>query len=153
MKNLKILLTLFTVICFAGCSNDDSENKTNTIPQELIGKWKATYYEDDVIDVDQNGNPIIHYLSNQYTLELKSNGTFTSNEFTNFSSGTYSIINSGGTYNHLKFIFTNDDGSQLINYKIFVEANNSSMTLSISLENAYPMSVNNFPREVFFKVE
>lgn len=153
MKNLKFIFVLVTIICITGCSNDNSENKTNAIPQELLGKWKATYYEDDVIDIDQNGNPINEQLINQYLLELKPNGTFISNELTNFSGGTYSIINTGGSFNHLKLIYSNENGTQLINYKIFVEANNASMTLSITLENAYPASVDNFPREVFFKVE
>jgi|JI6StandDraft_1071083.scaffolds.fasta_scaffold273029_2 hypothetical protein len=152
MKKIKFISVLVTFICFAGCSNDDSENKTNTIPQELIGKWKATYYEDDVIDVDQNGNPIIHYLSNQYTLELKSNGTFTSNEFTNFSGGTFTYVISGGHKNYLKFTYSNDDGSQLVNYKTFDEVNTTVMKLSPSRESPFITS-DLFPRDVFLRIE
>lgn len=152
MKNIKILLTSFTIICFFGCSNDDSENKTNTIPQELIGKWKATYYEDDVINIDQNGNPINVTLTNQYFLELKTNGTFSSNEFSNFSGGTFTYVISGGYKNYLKFTYSNDDGSQLVNYKTFDEVNTTVMKLSPSRESPFITS-DLFPREVFLKIE
>lgn len=152
MKKIKFISVLVTFICLNSCSNDNSENKTIVIPQEILGKWKATYYEDDVINIDQNGNPINVTLTNQYFLELKTNGTFSSNEFSNFSGGTYSYVISGGYKNYLKFTYSNDDGSQLVNYKTFDEVNTSIMKLSPSRESPFITS-DLFPREVFLKIE
>jgi hypothetical protein len=151
MKNKKILLILFTFICFVSCSNDDSESKTNAIPQELIGKWKATYAIGDVVDLDQNGNPIVYMVPNQYLLELKSNGTFTSNEFPNYSGGTFTL-NEASYFSYIKLKYLNDDGGQFFSYKIFSHADNSKMTLSVSLENT-PTSTAPCDYEEFIKVQ
>lgn len=132
------------------CSKDSVESDVKPIPNELIGKWKATYAVADVVDIDQNGNPILLYLSNQYVIHFKANGTFTSNEFTEYTGGTYSYIETG-YYDNIRLIYVNESGT-LISYKTLESVDNNSLVMGVSIDHAFSSSAL-FPKEGFIRIE
>lgn len=121
-KFLALISLLFFLILFIACSYDNN----SSAPVEIIqGKWQLTSYTDDIGDTEDP------QVENGYVLNLKSDGTFTSNEIPGYSSGTYSIINSPGK--NIKLVYKTKFSSATY-YKYFngIYGNGNMYTVTAS---------------------
>ena len=91
MKKILKILLLLLLLSISGCSKNNEVSKNeNPINNTLIGKWK--YAEFLGIDVgNPNGAPYL--IANGYTITFNVDGTFNSNEFIDYTTGTYSVSN------------------------------------------------------------
>lgn len=119
-------ILLIATFLFMGCSSDN-DNFDNDTFQKIQGKWKLTGLFTfcgvglDSIPPNQSFNG--------FELELKANKTFTSNEVSGFSGGTYTVIKNSGT--NLKLVYKN--GTQkLIRYKYIISVDGEELYLSYS---------------------
>lgn len=117
-----ILITLL----FFGCSVDDPNVDTSVLAQ-VQGKWKLTQYVNDTPF-------ILNYLDGP-VMELKADGTFTSNEEPGYSSGTYTVIKSPGT--NLRLVYQKQWSAKLV-YKRIDAVDATSLQTQTSINK--PMS-------------
>jgi len=122
-----ILMTLL----FAGCSNDNEENVDTVLLQQVQGKWKLTQYVNDVGD-------IVNYPDGP-VMELKDDGTFTSNEEPEFSGGTYTVNKKPGA--NLRLVFSKQWDAKLV-YKHIDEV--TATNLHTQASSAEPRSDGSF---------
>ena len=126
-KTIASALLLFTTLLFVSCSGSDDNFDSATF-QKVQGKWKLTSYFTDY-PFDADGNPLDLNISNGYELELKANKTFTSNEITGFTGGTYTVIETPGS--NLRLVYKN--GTQkLVRYKYIVNITEDYLDVSYS---------------------
>jgi hypothetical protein len=109
------------------CSSDSDSG--DDLFKNIQGKWKLVEYFSDVIQQDENGNPIKLTVDNGYELELKSNKTFISNEIEGYAGGTYTIIRKPGK--NLKLEYKNGS-NKITKYKCIIGTNENYMYLFFS---------------------
>ncbi len=82
---MKNLLNLLLISLFLGCA----KNNDNTLQQEnkLIGTWQ----EKEFLGVGKNNTPPPILIENGYIIKFNKDLTFSSDEYSNSSSGTYSV--------------------------------------------------------------
>jgi len=83
MKKILLLPILFLVLVSCSKSNVE-EQATNTNLQAIVGKWQL------VEDLDYNP-PGPYVITNGPIIDIKADGTFTSNQYPAYSGGTYSF--------------------------------------------------------------
>ena len=114
MKKLFYSTVFFiTLICCSKNNNDEP-----TLPS-VVGKWKQT----ELYNSNGGSTPTWNVVSNGYTIEFLSNGTFSSTKLSDCSTGTYTISGTNEismTYNCASFTniyvekIENKTNSQLI---------------------------------------
>lgn len=134
MKKFIIPILAFILV---SCSKDKVE-ETNNINQDLMGKWQYVEYIDDVIELDQNGNPILNLITNGYIIEFKNDGTFLSNEFVEYNGGTYTVIPVNGG-NNIRLNYENNT-NQMTKYQGIKTIENSNLILTYKSDIQYDFS-------------
>jgi hypothetical protein len=82
MKTLFFIpVLIFTLL---SCSKSDNDN---SIEPSVVGKWKQI----ELYNSDGGSSPNWHTVTNGYTIEFLSNGTFNSTKHTECSTGKYTI--------------------------------------------------------------
>lgn len=89
----KIFLSLIAIISFYSCSQNENTEKENL---SLIGSWKLI----ETYNSDGGSTPSWKSVENGYTYSFKSDGSFTSNRFSECTKGNYTI-----SYNKLTLTF------------------------------------------------
>lgn len=108
MKKITPAITLFLItLLFVGCSTDDP-NVDATVLAQVQGKWKLTQYVNDT--------PLILNYPDGPVMDLKADGTFTSNEEPGYSSGTYTVIKSPGT--NLRLVYQKQWSAKVVYKRI-----------------------------------
>ena len=82
MKTLIYLPILLFLTMSCSNSNDDDSSKAS-----IIGKWKLI----ELYNSDGGSSPSWHTITNGYTIEFFSNGTFTSTKHIECTTGSYTI--------------------------------------------------------------
>lgn len=82
MKTLIYLPFLLFLTMSCSKSNDDDSSKAS-----IIGKWKLI----ELYNSDGGSSPNWHTITNGYTIEFFSNGTFTSTKHIECTTGSYTI--------------------------------------------------------------
>lgn len=82
MKALFYLPVLF--FSFLSCSKSDDNSASK---QSVIGKWKLI----ELYNSDGGSSPTWHPITNGYTIEFLSNGTFNSTKYAECATGSYTI--------------------------------------------------------------
>lgn len=118
---------ILTTLLFIGCSVDEG-NTDDVLLAQVQGKWKLT-------ELNSDTEPFVTPVVNGYVIELKSDGTFTSNEENGYSGGTYTVIKSPGK--NLKLVYQKQWSSKLV-YKYI--NNVSSENLYLQGSNTEPYS-------------
>lgn len=88
---MKTIILIFSLI-IVGCSNDTPKEEPNTIPEELIGKWKIV----EVYETDGGSEPQWreYISSNDFHVWFKSDYQYENTDGDiNCLTGTYSINN------------------------------------------------------------
>ena len=82
---MKALLYI-PIVCllFFGCSKDDNDTKSVAT---VLGKWKQI----ESYQSDGGSSPTWIAISNGYTIEFRSDGTFTSTKFSDCGVGSYIV--------------------------------------------------------------
>lgn len=88
-KSLIITALLLTQLCFIDCS--DNSGYTNNHP-ELLASWKYVEYIGFDIHCSNCTGPYL--ITDGFTITFNKNGTFTSNEMSDYPSGTYKVSSS-----------------------------------------------------------
>ncbi len=106
MKKFTSAIGLFLIaLLFIGCSNDTNDDNIDTeLMEQVQGKWRLTEFQTDT-------DPISTPIANGYTMELKSDGTFTSDEVDGYTGGTYTVIKNPGK--NLQLMFTKQWSAKL----------------------------------------
>ena len=87
-----IFLSIF-LLGLTSCSKDENET-----PPSISGSWKLT----EIYSSDGGSNSGWHPVTNGYTYQFNSNGTFTSNRFSECNTGTYTLTSA----NEVKLVYT-----------------------------------------------
>ena len=138
----KLILPLFFLL-LVSCSKSDSNPN---IPKELIGKWQIVEVGSDIINVDENNNPIHHYVTNGFYYEFFIDGTFLSNELDGYSEGIFSINDRILTLNF------NNEYTNKIKYKAISNLDSTNLNLNVSDTNTIPDPDNAMSWELYNKI-
>lgn len=76
-----LTILFFSLVSCAKSSDDDIDSAT------VVGRWKQTA----VYNSNGGSTPSWNTITNGYTIEFLSNGTFNSSKFSDCSTGTYTI--------------------------------------------------------------
>ena len=125
-KIASVVGLILTTLLFIGCSVDDP-NVDSAVLAQVQGKWKLTQYVNDT--------PLILNYPDGPVMELKADGTFTSNEEPGYSSGTYTVIKSPGT--NLRLVFQKQWSAKVVYKRIDAVTATSLQTQTSIIE---PMS-------------
>lgn len=120
-----LVLILITQL-FIGCSANES-NVDNALLAQVQGKWKLTQYVNDT--------PLILNYPNGPVMELKADGTFTSDEEGGYSNGTYTVLKSPGK--NLRLVFLKQWSAKVV-YKRIDAVDATSLQTQASINE--PMS-------------
>lgn len=86
MKKILPFFSLLFIMTLSISCSEDNDNTDYALMKQLEGKWKFT-----AMSTDTSTEPIP--VDNGYTLELKSDRSFTSDEINGYLGGHYTIIN------------------------------------------------------------
>ncbi len=119
---------ILIALLFTRCSNDNEENVDAALLAQVQGKWKLTAFHTDT----PSGTTAV---VNGPVMELKSDGTFTSDEENGYTGGSYTVIKTPGK--NLRLIFEKEWAAKLVYKYINAVSNN---TLSVQASSTEPLS-------------
>ncbi len=113
----KVIILCLLIITSINCSDNSSISTPSFNVSPILGKWQ--YVE----ELDYNP-PGPYLITNGPIIDLNSDGTFTSNELTNYSGGTFTVsmdsiislkyISNTNTYTKLKKINLYNDNKLIL---------------------------------------
>ncbi|WP_264521641.1 hypothetical protein [Flavobacterium sp. N1994] len=141
MKKITPALQLILIaLLFIGCTSDEA-NVDNALLAQVQGKWKLTQYVNDT--------PFILNYPNGPVMELKADGTFTSDEEGGYSNGTYTVLKSPGK--NLRLVFLKQWSAKVV-YKYINSVTANNLYLQGSNPEPTPDGVSFFEGYTFTRI-